>query len=460
MKSWYPLRGMPKQGQIWSWISFDVANQSFTLLINTVLFSIFFSRVVVNDPARDDILWSVTFAISMLLTVIASPIAGAIADDRAWKKAALLITGFSCAAMTCALALIPPGAVWLAMLIYIPANFMFSIGENFLGSFLPELAKREKFGLLSAFSWGCAYFSALVLLVLTAAAMMLFDLKQPDQWRPFFVFAGLWFFVFAIPTLLYLREQPAPKRTGPRENLLLVGFTRLARTAREVGRFRDLAILLLASLFYGTAMSVVILFASLLAKEFGFADVQLIIFTAVITVSGIVGTLIPMAVQDRFGHRRTTIALLLLWLVTALGLAWMSWAWSAAPDKTAFPRWPMWLFGNLLGLGLGSLGSANRAFVGYLTPPARSAEFFGLWGLVFKLAAVGTVPFAVVKDTIGTTASLLVLAGFVVVGLVITLFVNEQRGAAAAREGGQATEPTPTQPPTPPPTPTGDSPAR
>jgi UMF1 family MFS transporter len=85
-------------------------------------------------------------------------------------------------------------------------------------------------------------------------------------------------------------------------------------------------------------------------------------------------------------------------------------------------------------MGLGSLGASNRALVGFLTPPSRSAEFFGLWGLVFKLAAVLTVPFGLVKDRIGTAQALMVLAGMIIAGFVLTLFVNERRGAAAAQE--------------------------
>ena len=156
----YPLRGLPRQGQLWSWISFDVANQSFTLIINTLLFSIFFQKVVVRDPARDDLIWTLTYAASMVLVVIVSPFAGALADARAWKKAGLLITGFTCAAFTCALALIQPGQIALAIALYIPANFMFSLGENFLASFMPELSSREHFGRVSAFSWACAYSAA------------------------------------------------------------------------------------------------------------------------------------------------------------------------------------------------------------------------------------------------------------------------------------------------------------
>jgi UMF1 family MFS transporter len=428
----YPLRGLPRQGQLWSWISFDVANQSFTLIVNTLLFSVFFQQVVVRDPARDDLLWTLVYGTSMLLVVLASPVAGAIADERAWKKPALLLTGFLCAAFTCGLALIGPGQFWLAILLYVPANFLFSIGENFLASFLPELSTRENLGRVSGFSWACAYFAALLLLGLTAGGMLAFGWKSPDTWRPVFVFAGLWFFAFALPTLLFLHERPAP--AGRQQTpLLAAGFRRLANSLGHVRRFRDIALLFLASLFYGTGMSVIIMFASILAKEFGFDDVQLVLFIAVITVSGILGTLVPTLCQDRLGHKRTTLLLLGLWIATTAGFAAFAALRARSANPAAYPTWPLWLVGNLIGFGLGSLGSANRAFVGYLTPTSRSAEFFGLWGLVFKLAAVLTIPFGFAKDAWGTPAALLVLLGFLVTGGGITLLIDERRGLAAAR---------------------------
>jgi MFS transporter, UMF1 family len=428
----YPLRGIPQQRQLWSWISFDVANQSFTLIINTLLFSLFFAKVVVQNDAIDDRLWAVTYGASMLLTACMSPLLGAAADERACKKACLVGTGLTCGLLTCALALVQPGQVWLAMLLYIPANFAFQVGENFLASFLPALAPRDKLGLVSGFSWACSYASALVLLILTAGAMQALQLTHADQWRPFFLFSGLWFVVFAVPTMLWLREPEAARPSG--RNWVVAGFSRLADSIRHTARFRDLAMLLAASLFYGTAMSVVIFFSSKLAAEYGFSDVKLVLFVAVITISGIVGTLLPMLFQDRLGHRRTTLLLLVVWLFTSC-----SFAFYASIHTPASPVWPLWAIGNLLGFGLGALGSANRAFVGYLAPQGRSAETFGLWGLTFKLSAIMTFPFAWIRDTAGTPAALLLLCGFVVIGFVLTLFIDEKRGHAAAQEG----QPTP-----------------
>jgi UMF1 family MFS transporter len=437
LRRYYPLDGFPKQRQLWSWISFDVANQSFTLIINTLLFSIFFSAVVVRNDAIDDRIWALTYGGSMLLTAILSPLAGAAADERGWKKRFLIGSGLMCGIFTCGLGFVQPGQIWLAVLLYVPANFAFSIGENFLASFLPDLARHDQVGRVSGFSWACAYGAALLLLIFTAGAMLLLKLESPDAWRPFFVFAGLWFLAFLIPTLLWLDEPKIPQAVHAGRNLFTVGFVRLLETLRETARYKDLALLLAASLFYGTGMSVVVFFASKLAVEYGFQQVALVLFVAVITVSGILGTIVPTLYQDKLGHRRSILIFLFIWLATALGFAFYAHLYELHAQSgagTAYPTWPLWLIGNLLGFGLGSLGSANRAFVSYLTPPNREAEVFGVWGLMWKLSAVTTFPFAWAKDTMGTSAALLVLAGFLSVGLILTLFINERRGYAAREE--------------------------
>jgi len=436
----YPLKGLPKQGQIWSWISFDVANQSFTLIINTLLFSIFFNEVVIQDKAVEARWWFATYGSSMILCALLSPIAGAIADEKAWKKEMLLGSGVVCALFTCLFAFIPNGgpsnpmALYITMALYIPANLAFSIGENFLASFLPFLAKQDQVGRVSGFSWGTAYFAALCLLGITAGTMLLFKLDTAPHWRPYFVLAGVWFFLFMIPTAMRLKEPPVATKQHGGKSLVTIGFVRLAESLKQTAKFKDLAILMVASLFYGTGMSVVVFFASPLAKEHGFDSVKLVMFVAVITVSGILGTLVPTLLSDKLGHKKTTLLILVIWIATALGFAYYAYAYPpAVPGSTNHPPvWPLWLIGNLLGFGLGSLGAANRAFVGFLAPQAKAGEIFGVWGLVFKLAAVMTFPFAFVKDVHGTPAALVVLAISIAIGLVLTLFVDEERGHAAA----------------------------
>ena len=142
------------------------------------------------------------------------------------------------------------------------------------------------------------------------------------------------------------------------------------------------------------------------------------------------------------GHRRSTLLYLYVWIATSVAFAlyaYLAEAHGRTPGAAAYPTWPLWIIGNLLGFGLGSLGASNRAFVGFLAPPSRAGEVFGLWGLMFKLAAIMTFPFAWMKDTAGTPAALLVLATFLIAGAIITLFVDEKRGHAAATANEPAT---------------------
>jgi UMF1 family MFS transporter len=145
-----------------------------------------------------------------------------------------------------------------------------------------------------------------------------------------------------------------------------------------------------------------------------------------------------MLCQDKLGHRFTSVVLALVWILASVGFAYYAYrhdSFVASGGKEQdFARWPLWVIGNLLGFGLGSLGSANRAFVGYLSPPEKSAEMFGIWGLTIKMAAVMTFPFAWVKDKSGSSHALLLLASFIVIGLIVTCFINEKRGHAAAMD--------------------------
>ena len=435
---------------------YDLANQSFTLIINTLLFGLFFKIVVLGEPAKPgpdfkgsgDFLWSLTVAISLFAVVIMSPIAGAIADFRGTKKRWLVTSGVLCATLTCCLALIPGApagqrSTWImltAMALYIPANVAFNIGENFLGSFLPEIASRDRMGKASAIGWTMGYVGALTLLIMLVVVAKVFQLNEPARFRPFFVIAGVWFAVMLLPTVRYLPEL-ASRRTIPKgSSAASIAFERLRESLAHARQFRDLVILLTAFLVYGFGVQVIIFFAGVIAKDdFGFGTTQLIIFTLQLTVTAGAAAIIVGLVQDRIGHRRTIGISLAIWIATALGLAFIAHQRDAALRTGAtFPSWTIWAVGNGIGFGIGAIGTATRATVGALTPAHRTAEFFGLWGLTYKLAgAIGLLVFGAVRSTLGSTASLITLASFFVIGGVMLLRMDERRGMDAAHAAEQ-----------------------
>jgi UMF1 family MFS transporter len=96
-----------------------------------------------------------------------------------------------------------------------------------------------------------------------------------------------------------------------------------------------------------------------------------------------------------------------------------------------------WLAANLAGLCMGSSQSAGRALVAYFSPPERSGEFFGLWGVATRLAAIlGPLTYGAVTWMTGGNHRLAILltGAFFIVALVILAFVSESRGKITGSE--------------------------
>lgn len=426
-----PFKGLDNPKTVCAWGLYDLANQSFTLLINTLLFSIYFKEVVVGDDAKGDSLWGLTFAGSMLLVVIASPLLGAVADCRGWRKNFLVWTGVGCCLLTMSFGLIPANAVTLAILLYVPANFLYQIGENFLASFLPSVSTPRTIGRVSATGWAMGYVGALLLLVITGLGMTLLGLGATENWRPFFVFAGVWFALNMIPAAVMLRE-PKPDETHGASTLAGEAFVRLKQTVVSAKQYRQLVRFLTAFFIYGMGVQVIIAFASIIAKDFGFTQTKLVIYVLQLTVTAGIAAIGTAKFQDRIGAKPTVLIYLSIWSLAALGLLIMS----LIPGC---PEWPFWVVGNGIGFGIGGIGTASRSIVGRFAPDHKTGEFFGLWGMVYKLAAVvGVSSFSQVKAWIGMPASLGLLLGFFAVGFVLMLRVNEMDGYKAARRASRA----------------------
>ena len=426
LKRLNPFRGLSNPREVWAWGMYDLANQSFTLLIITLLFSLYFTRVIAPDPDTGERWWAITQSSSLLLVVLISPFAGALADARGWRKQFLVGTGVLCVGFTGALAGLGPGAMLLAALIYIPANLCFQVGENVLASFLPAISTPRTIGRVSAIGWTMGYVGALLLLILTAIMMKAFGIGDTERWRPLFIFAAAWFAVGMIPSILFLRDDRADPgaHTG---GVLTEGVRRFASTVRHASHYRQLAVFLSAFFVYAFGVQTVVAFASIIASDFGFEQVQLVLFMLQITITAGIASFATALFQDRIGAKATILIYLGVWIVSTLALLGVA----LIPDA---PSWSLWIIGNGIGFGLGGIGTSSRAMVGRCTPRHRAAEFFGLWGMAYKLAgAIGVLSFGAVKSTLGDSVALALLAAFFVVGAVIVLFVSERGGVYAAR---------------------------
>ena len=76
--------------KIFIWALFDFANTSYSIVVVTFIYAVYFKDVVAFGKPIGDLYWSIGISISMLISGILAPILGAIADYSAGKKRFLL----------------------------------------------------------------------------------------------------------------------------------------------------------------------------------------------------------------------------------------------------------------------------------------------------------------------------------------------------------------------------------
>jgi len=429
-----PFQNLKNPKEVFAWGLYDLANQSFTLLIITLLFPIYFKTVAVGDEQRGDSLWSIGVSATLLTVVLLSPFVGSYADARSKRKQLLMITGTICSILTIAMVIIAPGQWWLGLALFMPANICYQLGENLLASFLPALSTPRTIGQVSAIGWAMGYLGSLILLIMVISGYELFGWSNTEDWKWFFILAGAWFFVWMLPAGFILHE---PKHQTPQgsqsssTNGFILAITRLIATLKEAAHFNQLTRFLIAFFIYGLGVQTMIAFAAILAMDFGLVKIDLFIFTLQIAITAGITAIAVSKYQDRIGVKPTISIFLLVWIIST-GALFLS---KVLGLTNGGNQWIFWIIGNGIGIGLGGIGPSSRAMVGLFAPSARVGEFFGLWGMTYKLAgAIGVLSFGQVKAWIGDAQALALLTTFFAAGLLVLLTVQVPKGIRAAKQ--------------------------
>ena len=406
--------------EVWAWSMYDFANSGYTTVVITAVFSAYFvSGVAANEPWAT-LAWTAALSVSYAAVLLTAPLIGAWADAHAAKKRLLGVATAGCVLFTAALYFAQPGMVALALLLVIASNFFFSVGENLIAAFLPELASSRAMGRVSGWGWSFGYLGGLVALGACLAYINLSEGRPASEFVPvtMLITAGL-FAVAAAPTFMFLRERAVPSH-GPVPS----PWTRVMQTLRHAREYRDLRRFLLCILFYQAGIQTVVALAAIYAQQvMGFTFQQTILLILVVNVTAAVGAFGFGYLQDAIGHVRAMSLVLGGWVVM-IAIAYLS------ESQAEF-----WTAANLAGLCMGASQAAGRALVGYFAPPARLAEFFGLWGLAVKAASIfGPLTYGAVTWIFRGDHRLAILATgvYFLVGLALLRGIDAERGRRAA----------------------------
>lgn len=426
--------GKATKGEIAAWAAYDIANATYGTVVATAVYNAYFVDVICGQATGFGkgmgtfLLSVVIIPVSALLIVVTAPVLGTIVDAMASKKRMLFLTTILCIICTAALSLIPPGEVLYAVLALTLANFFFGTGEDLIASFLPELSTQENMGRISSIGWAAGYVGSLIALGLCWLYFTWAKAQgqvQTDYVPQAMLICAIMYFLFSLPTFIFLKERAVPDPEVQGRNYIKIGFERLGHTLNHARHYRDLLNFLLALCVYSCGSTTVIHLASVYAQQvLHFTAADSLVMILVVSITAAIGAAIFGMIQDKIGAIKTLAITLTIWFVAVI-IACM-----------ATEKFHLWIAANFVGVAMGATGSAGRALVGQFSPQGRSGEFLGLWGMAHKLATcVGAVTFGVVTHLTNNNYRLALFSCgiFFVIGMGLLWRVNEKRGRLAAK---------------------------
>jgi UMF1 family MFS transporter len=424
-----------------AWCLYDWANSAFATVVLAAVLPIYFASLVPDEGARIPLpwgvhtlsasaLWAYAVALSMAVVALAAPGLGALADRRGLRRRLLILFCLTGCLATALLALTGPGDYLWAAVLFVVANIGFAGGNIFYNAFLPALAAGPDLDRLSARGFALGYVGGgLVLLIVFLMIQWFAPLGFADRGaatRSGFLLTACWWAGFALPAFAWVREEafirpPAPAVSG------LKGYLRIFA---EVLRYRDLAVFLLAFLFYNDGIQTIIAVSAIFGREeLGLSQTTILGTFLMIQFIAMPGALLFGRLASRWGARRAVM----LTLVLFLGVTVYAFRMQAA--------WEFWVLGLVVALILGGSQAISRSLYAALIPPGKTAEFFGFYAISGKFASIfGPLVFAAIADFTGSTRlSILALSAFFAIGLALLFLVDVPRGMALAGRPGEET---------------------
>jgi len=407
--------------KIFAWTLFDFANTSFSVMIVTFVYPLYFKNIICEGNPIGDALWGTNVSISMLIGALIAPVLGAASDYSGKRKRFLLAFTLVSILCTTLMFFISPGMVLLGAILFVLANVGFEGGLVFYDAYLPEITSKRSYGRVSGYGFAMGYLGALV--TLAASFPLIIGGFEPDNLlniRYSFLLAAGFFFVFSIPLFVTLRDKK-PEHT---ENISIfnAGFREVKTTLSNIRQYPNLVRFLIAFFFYNDGILTIITFASIYAANtLDFSFQELVIFFITVQTTAILGSVIFGVITDKIGAKRTIVITLLIWIFVIL-LAYFT------DTKDMF-----YMVGLLAGISMGASQSASRSLMARLTPAEHAAEFFGFYDGSFGKASaiVGPWIFGVISTVAGSQRiAILSLLFFFTAGLWLILRVKSEKDSS------------------------------
>jgi MFS transporter, UMF1 family len=413
-----------------AWAMYDWANSAFAVIILTAVFPVYYRALATNAghaPEDATAYWAYTTSLSLLLIALLGPVLGAVADIAGGKKRFLGASLFLGVLGSTALAFLGQDTFLLASLLFTFANFGFAGGNIFYEALLPHIARPDDLDRVSARGYAFGYLGGGLLLVINALWLVRPEwFWLPDRefaMRACFVSVALWWLVFALPLFRELAEHGTREPRLSAAHLVMHGFVRLGATLRQIRRYRQLAIFLVAFWIYNDGISTIIKLAAAYGDEIGIRHEDMLIALILTQLIGFPCSIGFGRLAHAAGAKRSILVGLAVYTLISIGGFFIRSAWH------------FYLLAIMVGLVQGGTQALSRSLFAAMVPKTRSSEFFGFFSTGEKVAGIfGPALFGMIGQLTGSSRwGIVSVIALFIAGALILLRVDEDDGRRVAQ---------------------------
>ena len=365
-----------------SWVIYDMANTMFSAGVVGLVFPLW----VISHSGGDDATVGYTLTVAMALVFFLSPLVGFLSDRLKRRMPFLLVLTLCWIVST---VLIGAWGLKLSLLLVVTALVFIQLANIFYNGLLGDLSTNSNAGLIGGIGVGLGYIGAI-----TAVAMSIL-LLEDDGHVNLFRLMGFCSLVFTAPLLVAGRYRIS-MASGSLFAEVFTETLRLMKSSfqRSVTNSNWMRFLI-SRFWYLWAVNAASSFAVLYAVQtvkMSETEVQMILAIGIVTG-------IPMGafwgwVVDKIGALHVLKVNVLGW-VLLLAIA-------AAIPLMTWPSSVWWFVGSFSGTILSGLYVAERPIVLAMAPLDRRSEYFAMFTMSGRLAAI-VAPFSwgMVSTTLG-----------------------------------------------------------
>tara|TARA_A100000164_G_scaffold381506_1_gene433487 strand:- start:877 stop:2145 length:1269 start_codon:yes stop_codon:yes gene_type:complete len=372
---------LKKNKEIISWSLYDWANSTFSTTVMAGFFPIFFKQYW--STAADVTLstWYLGLANSIASILVASlaPFLGAIADKASVKKKLLIFFAFIGVISTGSLSMVSQGYWRVAIIFYIAASVGFMSANIFYDSLLPSVAPKEKRDFVSSLGFALGYIGGAILFLINVTMYLNPEFygiaDAPTAIKISFLTVAVWWAVFSIPILIFVKEPLVQIDIGVFQSIKL-GWSQLISTLKSIRELRIVTTFLVAYWLYIDGVDTMIRMAVDYGTSLGFSSSSLITALLMVQFIAFPATLIYSWLAGKIGIKNGI-------MVGIIGYALISILGSMVSKE-----WHFYALAVLIACFQGGIQALSRSLYSRITPESRSAEFFGFYNMFGKFAAI------------------------------------------------------------------------